>query len=138
MQSVVRPEMTAPEPKEEKWSDFVDDLWDRKLPHFRRKGYVYSGNPSSAPSANGESHQSSKVLKDLKDLIHHSSESNIMELANEDIHMLETVPPDVSCTPEPGMTQRAKTTNSMLVLCVHTEWAKLRICLLLFLSYSSI
>ena len=135
MQSVVRPEMTAPEPKEEKWSDFVNDLWDRKLPHFRRKGYVYSSNPSSSvPSASGESHQSSKVLKDLKDLIHYSSESNIMELANEDIHMLETLPPDVSSTPEPGMIQRAAT----LYICTYRVAKTKNFSLLFFLSYRSI
>lgn len=112
MQSVVCPEITAPEPEEEKWSDFVDNLWDHKLPHFRRKGYVYSSSPSSpSPNADEESHQSSKVLKDLKDLIHYSSESSITELPNEDIHMLETVPLHVSSTPEPGMNTKSKATT---------------------------
>ena len=136
MQSVVRPEMTAPEPKEDKWSDFVNDLWDRKLPHFRRKGYVYSSNPSSlVPGARGESHQSSKVLKDLKDLILCSSESNIIELANEDIHVLETVPPDVSNTPEPGMTKNQL--NTQFYMCILSSKTK-NYSLLLCQAYRSI
>ena len=93
--------MTDPEPEEEKWSDFVGDLWDHKLPHFRRKGHVYSSNPSSpAPITAEESAQSLKVLKDL---IHYRSETNLMELADENAHVLESVPPEVASTPEPGM-----------------------------------
>lgn len=99
-QSVVRSDVTTPEPKEDKWSDFVDDLWDRKLPHFRRKGYVYSSSPSSpVPSAVEENPQSSKMLNEL---IHHSSETNLLELADEGIHMLEPVPPQMPSTPERG------------------------------------
>jgi hypothetical protein len=74
--------MVIPEPKEERWSDFVDDLWDRKLPHFRRKGYVYSNGPSSpVVKTPEETPRSSKMVKEL---IHYSSEINMLELMDED------------------------------------------------------
>ena len=101
MQSIVRQYVTAPEPQESiKWCDFIDDLWDRKLPHFRRKGYVYSSNPSSPePSSAEEGPQTSKVVNEL---INYSSETNLMELADEVAPVLESVPPQVPNTPEYG------------------------------------
>lgn len=99
MQSVVCVDVSIPEPKEERWSDFVDDLWDRKLPHFRRKGYVYSTGPSSPATKPAESPHSSKMVNEL---IHYSSEVNMLEFIDEE-EGATVVPPQDSATPERGM-----------------------------------
>lgn len=72
------------------------------MPHFRRKGYVYSSSPqASTPSSPEDSPKSSKMVNEL---IHYSSETNLPEVIDEDIHVLESVTPQVPTTPEPGMT----------------------------------
>ena len=35
-------ELNTPEPKEDKWDDFITNLWDVWLPHFRQWGDVYT------------------------------------------------------------------------------------------------
>ena len=100
LQSLVRPDVSIPEPKEEKWSDFVDDLWDRKLPHFRRKGYVYSSSPQ--PSTPGSPESSPKSSKVVNELIHYNSETSLVEIADEEIPVMEPVSPQVPSVPEPG------------------------------------
>lgn len=102
MQSIVHQDVTAPESVEDnKWSDFIDDLWDRKLPHFRRKGYVYSSTPPSPElGAAEENPEPSKVVEEL---IHYNSETNLMELADEVAPVLESAPLQVPTTPESGM-----------------------------------
>ena len=99
MQSVVRSDMAIPEPKEERWSDFVDDLWDRKLPHFRRKGYVYSNGPSSPVIKTPE--ETPRSSKMVNELIHYSSEINVLELMDES-EDATVAPSQDPPTPEPG------------------------------------
>ena len=99
MQSVVHSDVAIPEPKEERWSDFVDDLWDRKLPHFRRKGYVYSNGPSSPVIKTPE--ETPRSSKMVNELIHYSSEINMLELMDED-EDANVAPSQDPTTPEPG------------------------------------
>lgn len=109
MQSVVRSDVAIPEPKEERWSDFVDDLWDRKLPHFRRKGYVYSNGPSSPViKTHEETPRSSKMVNEL---IHYSSEINVLELMDE-AEDATVAPSQDPTTSEPGTVH----TNCIIIL----------------------
>ena len=97
--------MAIPEPKEERWSDFVDDLWDRKLPHFRRKGYVYSNGPSSPVIKTPE--ETPRSSKMVNELIHYSSEINVLELMDES-EDATVAPSQDPPTPESGKQQNIK------------------------------
>lgn len=77
-------EVTSPEPSDDKWSDFVEDLWECRLPNFRRRGYMYSSAPSSPLLGGAESEQSSKILEEL---IRYSSETNLLDIIDEDEEM---------------------------------------------------
>lgn len=73
-------ELNTPEPKEDKWDDFIADLWDTWLPHFRQRGYVYSSTPTHYLEAGntpaGRGNRSSQILSEL---IHYSSDTNLLE-----------------------------------------------------------
>ena len=72
-------ELNTPEPKEDKWDDFIADLWDTWLPHFRQRGYVYSSTPTHYLEAGntpaGRGNRSSQILSEL---IHYSSDTNLL------------------------------------------------------------
>ena len=73
-------ELNTPEPKEDKWDDFITDLWDVWLPHFRQRGYVYTSTRTHYLEAGntpaGRGNRSSKILSEL---IHYSSDTNLLE-----------------------------------------------------------
>lgn len=73
-------ELNTPEPKEDKWDDFITDLWDVWLPHFRQRGYVYTSTRThyleAGNSPAGRGNRSSKILSEL---IHYSSDTNLLE-----------------------------------------------------------
>ena len=87
-------DLHTPEPKDEKWDDFIPDLWDTRLPHFRQRGYVYSrGSPSPDIKRRGLGAQegtgtSSEILNEL---IHYSSETNLLVLGDQDVPSDSTV-----------------------------------------------
>lgn len=81
---VTHQDLQTPEPSEEKWDDFISDLWDTRLPHFRQRGYVYSSIPSSEMESSvpqGREHKSSEILNEL---IHYNSETNLLEAAEHE------------------------------------------------------
>ena len=77
---VSRAESNTPEPKDEKWSDLVDDLWEGYLPYFRKRGYVVSCRPASADSFSEETDPSSTILDGLTQ---HDSEQNLLEFKKD-------------------------------------------------------
>ena len=79
---VSRSESNSPEPKDEKWSDLVDDLWENHLPYFRKRGYVVSSRPGSANSFSNEPDPSSTILNELT---RHDSDQNLLELLKKDV-----------------------------------------------------
>ena len=58
---ISRAESNTPEPKDEKWSDFVDDLWEGYLPYFN----VISNGPAFADSFSEETDPSATILNEL-------------------------------------------------------------------------
>ena len=80
-------DLRTPEPRETKWDDFIPDLWDSQLPHFRHRGYVYSkGSPSPDIKHRGLGTAQEGVGTSsgiLNELIHYSSETNLLELSDE-------------------------------------------------------
>ncbi len=96
---VSRAESYTPEPKDEKWSDLVDDLWENYLPYFRKRGYVVTSRPSSANSFSDEVDPSSTILNEL---IRHDSDQNLLQLLKRDAPSRHQAPP--SPIPDPGMT----------------------------------
>ena len=93
-----RSEIATPEPKDEKWSDLVDDLWETYLYYFRKKGYVVSSRPSSADSNSEDADPASTILSEL---MRNDSDQNLLELLKKDAPTRLVVPP----TPvqDPGM-----------------------------------
>ncbi len=87
---VSRSEIATPEPKEEKWSDLIDDLWENHLPYFRKKGYVVSSRQSSSNSFTEEADPSSTILNEL---IRHDSDQNLLELLKKDTPVRKPPPP---------------------------------------------
>ena len=85
-------EFTSPEPSDDKWSDFVEDLWERRLPHFRHRGYVFSSAQSS-PLLGSDGEHSSKILDEL---IHYSSETNLLEIIEDEIPVFDDPSPPSS------------------------------------------
>lgn len=104
--NVSHSDLTTPEPKDEKWDDFIPDLWDSRLPHFRQRGYVYSrGSPSPDVKRRGlgatqeGTGASSEILNEL---IHYSSETNLLALDDQDVPSDSTVPtPDYTPVKQP-------------------------------------
>ena len=94
---VSRAESNTPEPKDEKWSDLVDDLWEGYLPYFRKRGYVVSSRPASADSFSEETDPSSTILNELT---RHDSDQNLLELLKKDAPVRRQAPP--SPIPDPG------------------------------------
>ncbi len=91
---VTQSDVPTPEVKPDKWDDFVPELWELKLPHFRQRGYVYSRSTSVSGAGppldfrgvvagmlERETSHSSEILNDL---IHYSSESNLLLVESED------------------------------------------------------
>jgi hypothetical protein len=97
---VSRQESSTPEPKDEKWSDLVDDLWEGYLPYFRKRGYVVTSRPASADSFSEDSDPSSTILNELT---RHDSDQNLLELLKKDAPVRHQAPP--SPIPDPGKAQ---------------------------------
>lgn len=92
-------ECSIPEPKEEKWSALVEDLWENHLSYFRKRGYVVSSRPSSSNSFSQDPDPSSTILNELT---RHDSDQNLLERLKKDSPMVKRAPP--SPLPDPGMT----------------------------------
>lgn len=95
---VSRAESNTPEPKDEKWSDLVDDLWENHLPYFRKRGYVVSSRPTSVDSFSEEADPSTTILNELT---RHDSDQNLLELLKKDAPVRHQAPP--SPLPDIGM-----------------------------------
>ena len=110
-----RSELVTPEPRDVRWDDFVADLWDQRLPHFRQQGFVYSKATGTPPHARllGEGDQSSI----LNELIHYSSETNLLTIFEEEPPFL-TFPDDQMLSPSPVETSAMLRSDSM---CTHTR-----------------
>lgn len=94
---VSRSEISTPEPKDEKWSDLVEDLWETHLPYFRQRGYVVSSRPNSESSFSEDPDPSSTILNEL---IRRDSDQNLLELLKKDTSHRPQPPP--STLPDPG------------------------------------
>ncbi len=86
---VTQSDVPTPEAKPEMWDDFVPDFWELKLPHFRQRAYVYSRSTSTCQVgglfldirgalAGMLDRQNSHSSEILNDLIHYSSETNLL------------------------------------------------------------
>ena len=91
-------DLGTPEPKEEKWSPLVEDLWEYHLPYFRKRGYVVSSRPSSA---NSFTHDPDAAATILDELTRHDSDQNLLELLKKDATPAPKKPPR-SPLPDPG------------------------------------
>ena len=105
--------MATPEPKEEKWSDLIDDLWENHLPYFRKKGYVVSSRPSSANSPSADVDPSSTILSELT---RSESDQNILETLKKEVPPYQKQP--VVCPRSPGELVTAGSHSS----CVMMVW----------------
>ena len=76
--------MVTPEPREEKWNDFIQEFWENHLPHFRRHGYVYRTVSPSASHASDYPENTESSSKILDELFRCSSETNILTTIAEE------------------------------------------------------
>ncbi len=77
-------ELSSPEPIEEKWNEFISDLWDKRLQNFRRTGY----NVRTFPASNLKAPETIDVTESystiLNELIRFTSERNLLEAFADD------------------------------------------------------
>ena len=81
---VSQSEMVTPEPREEKWNDFIQEFWENHLPHFRRHGYVYRTVSPSSSHASDYPENTESSSKILDELFRCSSETNILTTIAEE------------------------------------------------------
>ncbi len=77
-------ELSTPEPIEEKWNEFISDLWEKRLQNFRRTGYnvrTFPASTSKAPETIDVTESYSTILNEL---IRFTSERNLLDAFAED------------------------------------------------------
>ena len=112
--SVSQSELLTPEPREEKWNDFIQEFWEHYLPHFRRRGYVYRTVSTSSSHASDYPENTESNSKILDELIRCSSETNILTAFAEEELTLE-----MSSVVEPPLVDDGETLDlSVLDICL--------------------